>query len=193
MQSLACFSCLLSQIHLSRGWLNSALAGLKAYLVAVKLFVRLYEATRVWTHPCSGGFCGCGSMCVWGNLTLHYIKGCQAELQQQTSRSSSRTLLHCHFCDWSVAMTLLLTVLGAVLCSLTVSSELVPQADFNLQGVRHITGWNFIMFWFKSQYWFMAHVCILFCNSSSQLSQLQPENLRLCCFRMCDRVLHDDY
>lgn len=32
-------------------------------------------------------------------------------------------------------MTLLLTVLGALLCSLTVSSEIMPQADFNLQAV----------------------------------------------------------
>ncbi|XP_040006834.1 lipocalin isoform X2 [Xiphias gladius] len=32
-------------------------------------------------------------------------------------------------------MTLLLTVLGAGLCSLMVSSEVIPQADFNLQGM----------------------------------------------------------
>ena len=36
-------------------------------------------------------------------------------------------------------MTLLLTVLGAMLCSLTVSSEVIPQSDFNVQGVGHIT------------------------------------------------------
>ncbi|CAG5874315.1 lipocalin [Menidia menidia] len=32
-------------------------------------------------------------------------------------------------------MTLLLTLLGAALCSLTVSSEVQPQADFDLQGM----------------------------------------------------------
>ncbi|XP_013876073.1 lipocalin [Austrofundulus limnaeus] len=32
-------------------------------------------------------------------------------------------------------MTSLLTLLGAVLCSLAVSSEVLPQADFNIQGM----------------------------------------------------------
>lgn len=60
-------------------------------------------------------------------------------------------------------MTLLLTVLGAVLCSLMVSSEIVPQADFNSQQVRHTTGQ------FLFDYPFRLAVCFL--------SQLQLEHL----------------
>lgn len=50
-------------------------------------------------------------------------------------------------------MTLLLTVLGAVLCFLTVSSELVPQADFNLQGMAG--KWYLIGFATNAQ-WFVS-------------------------------------
>ncbi|XP_074466288.1 lipocalin isoform X1 [Sebastes fasciatus] len=50
-------------------------------------------------------------------------------------------------------MTLLLKVLGAALCVLTVSSEVVPQADFNLQGM---TGkWYLIGFATNAQ-WFVS-------------------------------------
>ncbi|XP_071754228.1 lipocalin isoform X2 [Centroberyx gerrardi] len=51
-------------------------------------------------------------------------------------------------------MTLLLRLLGAALCSLMVSSEVVPQQDFNLQGV---TGkWYLIGFATNAQ-WFVNH------------------------------------
>uniref|UniRef100_A0A3Q1K3V9 Lipocalin/cytosolic fatty-acid binding domain-containing protein n=1 Tax=Anabas testudineus TaxID=64144 RepID=A0A3Q1K3V9_ANATE len=49
-------------------------------------------------------------------------------------------------------MTLLLTVLGAVLCSLMVSSEIVPQADFNSQQVAG--KWYLIGFATNAQ-WFV--------------------------------------
>ncbi|KAM4544501.1 lipocalin [Odontesthes bonariensis] len=48
-------------------------------------------------------------------------------------------------------MTSLLTLLGAVLCSLTVSSEVLPQADFNLQlmaGKWYLTGFATNAEWF---------------------------------------------
>ncbi|KAF1378630.1 hypothetical protein PFLUV_G00192530 [Perca fluviatilis] len=51
-------------------------------------------------------------------------------------------------------MTLLLPVLGAVLCSLTVSSEVVPQADFNIQGMAG--KWYLIGFATNAQ-WFINH------------------------------------
>uniref|UniRef100_A0A8D0AD32 Zgc:153704 n=1 Tax=Sander lucioperca TaxID=283035 RepID=A0A8D0AD32_SANLU len=51
-------------------------------------------------------------------------------------------------------MTLLLAVLGAVLCSLTVSSEVVPQADFNIQGMAG--KWYLIGFATNAQ-WFINH------------------------------------
>ncbi|XP_018547251.1 lipocalin-like isoform X1 [Lates calcarifer] len=49
-------------------------------------------------------------------------------------------------------MTLLLTVLGAVLCSLTVSSEVMPQADFDAQGMAG--KWYLIGFATNAQ-WFV--------------------------------------
>ena len=62
-------------------------------------------------------------------------------------------------------MTLLLAVLGAVLCSWTASSEVVPQADFDPQAVRHVHYHHFLN---QRQYAFFPH-------SSSQ--QLQPGHL----------------
>ncbi|XP_044226253.1 lipocalin-like isoform X2 [Thunnus albacares] len=50
-------------------------------------------------------------------------------------------------------MTLLLTVLGALLCSLTVSSEVTPQRDFNLQGMAG--KWYLIGFATNAQ-WFVS-------------------------------------
>lgn len=50
-------------------------------------------------------------------------------------------------------MTLLLRLLGAVLCSLVVSSEVVPQADFNLQAVAG--KWYLIGFATNAQ-WFVS-------------------------------------
>ncbi|XP_029304264.1 lipocalin isoform X2 [Cottoperca gobio] len=49
-------------------------------------------------------------------------------------------------------MALLLIVLGAVFCSLTVSSEVVPQADFNTQGMAG--KWYLIGFATNAQ-WFV--------------------------------------
>ncbi|XP_034406250.1 lipocalin [Cyclopterus lumpus] len=49
-------------------------------------------------------------------------------------------------------MPFLLTLLGALLCSLTVSSEVVPQADFNLQGMAG--KWYLIGFATNAQ-WFV--------------------------------------
>ncbi|CAK6953791.1 lipocalin-like isoform X2 [Scomber scombrus] len=54
----------------------------------------------------------------------------------------------------SEAMTLLLTVLGAVLCSLTVSSEVMPQRDFNIQGMGgkwYLVGFATNAQWFVSR------------------------------------------
>ncbi|XP_034745917.1 lipocalin isoform X1 [Etheostoma cragini] len=51
-------------------------------------------------------------------------------------------------------MTLLLAVLAAVLGSLTVSSEVVPQADFNVQGVAGT--WYLIGFATNAE-WFLNH------------------------------------
>lgn len=70
-------------------------------------------------------------------------------------------------------MTLLLTVLGAVLCSMTASSEVVPQADFNVQGVRHVTGRTIINF-YVSHHIDLWHLCA-FCFGACM--QLQPEHL----------------
>uniref|UniRef100_A0A672GXA7 Zgc:153704 n=1 Tax=Salarias fasciatus TaxID=181472 RepID=A0A672GXA7_SALFA len=53
----------------------------------------------------------------------------------------------------SAAMTLLLTLLGAALGSLTVSSEVVPQADFDLQGMAG--KWYLIGFATNAQ-WFVS-------------------------------------
>ncbi|XP_034057850.1 lipocalin isoform X1 [Gymnodraco acuticeps] len=49
-------------------------------------------------------------------------------------------------------MTLLLTVLGAVLCSFSVSAQVVPQADFNIQGMAG--KWYLIGFATNAQ-WFV--------------------------------------
>nr|XP_046266832.1 lipocalin-like [Scatophagus argus] len=49
-------------------------------------------------------------------------------------------------------MTLLLTLLGAVLCSFSVSSEILPQADFNLQATAG--KWYLIGFASNAQ-WFV--------------------------------------
>ncbi|KAF3840882.1 hypothetical protein F7725_006744 [Dissostichus mawsoni] len=62
--------------------------------------------------------------------------------------STSTIDLHQH----SVAMTLLLTVLGAVLCSFSVSAQVVPQADFNIQGMAG--KWYLIGFATNAQ-WFV--------------------------------------
>ncbi|XP_042355047.1 lipocalin-like [Plectropomus leopardus] len=51
-------------------------------------------------------------------------------------------------------MTLRLVVLGALLCSWTVSSEVVPQADFNLQGMAG--KWYLIGFASNAE-WFVNH------------------------------------
>ncbi|XP_070699603.1 lipocalin isoform X1 [Pempheris klunzingeri] len=51
-------------------------------------------------------------------------------------------------------MTLLLAVLGAVLCSMTASSEVVPQADFTAQGMAG--KWYLIGFATNAQ-WFVSH------------------------------------
>ncbi|KAG8008175.1 Lipocalin, partial [Nibea albiflora] len=51
-------------------------------------------------------------------------------------------------------MASLLTVLGTVLCSLVVSSEVVPQADFNLQAAAG--KWYLIGFATNAQ-WFINH------------------------------------
>ncbi|XP_049448010.1 lipocalin-like isoform X1 [Epinephelus fuscoguttatus] len=51
-------------------------------------------------------------------------------------------------------MTLLVVVLGAVLCSFTVSAEIVPQADFNLQGMAgkwYLVGFATNAQWFVSR------------------------------------------
>ncbi|XP_076024572.1 lipocalin [Genypterus blacodes] len=51
-------------------------------------------------------------------------------------------------------MTALLTVLGAFLCSLLVSSEVLPQADFNAQGMAgkwHLIGFATNAQWFVSR------------------------------------------
>ncbi|KAG7217327.1 hypothetical protein INR49_027871 [Caranx melampygus] len=51
-------------------------------------------------------------------------------------------------------MTLLLTVLGALLCSLAVSSEIMPQADFNLQamaGKWYLIGFATNAQWFTNR------------------------------------------
>ncbi|XP_068432541.1 lipocalin-like [Clinocottus analis] len=50
-------------------------------------------------------------------------------------------------------MTFLLRLLGALLCSLTVFSEVVPQADFNLQGMAG--KWYLIGFATNAQ-WFVS-------------------------------------
>uniref|UniRef100_A0A3P8UFX4 Zgc:153704 n=1 Tax=Amphiprion percula TaxID=161767 RepID=A0A3P8UFX4_AMPPE len=50
-------------------------------------------------------------------------------------------------------MTSLLTLLGAVLCSLAVSSEVIPPADFNLQGMSG--KWYLIGFATNAQ-WFVS-------------------------------------
>ncbi|KAI3373614.1 hypothetical protein L3Q82_022212, partial [Scortum barcoo] len=76
---------------------------------------------------------------------------------KRTSRSSSVLLPIIASADWScssVAMTLLLTVLGAVLCCFTVSSEVAPQADFNLQAMAG--KWYLIGFATNAQ-WFVSH------------------------------------
>ncbi|KAM7374287.1 hypothetical protein PAMP_006955 [Pampus punctatissimus] len=49
-------------------------------------------------------------------------------------------------------MSLLLTVLGTMLCSLTLSSEVMPQTDFNLQGMAG--KWYLIGFATNAQ-WFI--------------------------------------
>lgn len=80
---------------------------------------------------------------------LHYIKS----HQQQTSTSSSSS----SSCS-SEAMTSLLTLLGAVLCSLTVSSEVLPQADFNIHEVRGRVSFVYVhaailyVWWWKEQH-----------------------------------------
>ncbi len=102
--------------------------------------VFLSEASRAWTHPSSRVGVGVGVCMRTGwegkdNLTLRYIKRCQAEPPHQTSRSSSA--LFSITVTTTAAMALLLAVFGALLCSLAVSSEVVPKPDFNLQAVRH--------------------------------------------------------
>uniref|UniRef100_UPI0037E98D38 lipocalin-like n=1 Tax=Semicossyphus pulcher TaxID=241346 RepID=UPI0037E98D38 len=52
------------------------------------------------------------------------------------------------------SMTLLLTLLGAVLCTMTVSSEVLPQADFNVQGMAG--KWYLVGFATNAE-WFVSH------------------------------------
>lgn len=71
-------------------------------------------------------------------ISLGYIKGVRQNLNSTLPdlhpHSPTSSFLH----SSSAAMHLLLTLLGAVLSSLMVSSEVQPQADFNVQAVRQM-------------------------------------------------------
>lgn len=79
------------------------------------------------------GVCVCALASREEVISLGYIK----EVRQNLN--STLPDLHPHSpTSSSAAMHLLLTLLGAVLSSLMVSSEVQPQADFNVQAVRQM-------------------------------------------------------
>lgn len=90
------------------------------------------------------GFClgVCVCVCALASreevISLGYIKEVRQNLNSTLPdlhpHSPTSSFLH----SSSAAMHLLLTLLGAVLSSLMVSSEVQPQADFNVQAVRQM-------------------------------------------------------
>lgn len=74
-----------------------------------------------------------------GGPQSRYKKVLQAGIRPQTTEAASPLFFFMVFvCHWLEAMTLLLSLLGVVLCSLAGSSQVLPQADFNTQAVSGI-------------------------------------------------------
>lgn len=137
--------CRLSCIHLSHDWLNPAPARLKSLPCGCGTVCGF-----VWGFTCLNpsqlqGLCGWGCMCAGREGRESHpllYKGSPGWYSATNLQIFFNSLLHHRSCNRlcsSVTMTSLLTALVAALCVSTVSSEIMPQADFNLQAVRHTT------------------------------------------------------
>lgn len=120
--SLGFLTCL--SHHASLAALNACVAWLKRHC----------EAARVGTHPSCRlwvcvGVCVCDGLDRKGSITLHI---------GQTIDSLPAVFL----ISATATMTLLLSALGVLLCSLLSSSDVLPQEDFNLQMVSQERLWS---------------------------------------------------